>query len=150
MNKTLAAALACGLLLCCGSAFSTAEASSQDFVRKAVVNEAKREAKSEVKDKASDTLPSLAKPSISAKEARKLAVKYNHTGYKALPASIANTLGRGKPLPPGIGKKEAPADMLAELPQYSGYTWTTAGQDLVLCKTGTGDIIAEVLHGVFK
>lgn len=148
MCKKLIAALVCGLFFSVAP-FNAANASSDDFVRRAVVNEAKREAKNEVKDKVSETVPSLVKPSITARQARKLAVKYGHTGYRALPPSIADNLGRNKPLPPGAGKA-VPADLLAELPEYENYQWKVAGKDLVLVWEGSGNPIAEVLRKVFK
>ncbi|MEL5426500.1 anti-virulence regulator CigR family protein [Serratia nevei] len=85
---------------------------------------------------------------LSRDRARSLAHNYGLTGYRSLPPGIAKNLARGKPLPPGIAKKVVPRSMLRELPQYPGYEWRIAGDDLVLVALSTA-IVASVINGVF-
>ncbi|QXX98670.1 hypothetical protein IM817_11070 [Serratia marcescens] len=85
---------------------------------------------------------------LSRDRARSLAHNYGLTGYRSLPPGIAKNLARGKPLPPGIAKKVVPPSMLRELPQYTGYEWRIAGDDLVLVALSTA-IVASVINGVF-
>lgn len=85
---------------------------------------------------------------ITALAARELAQQGGWTGYKALPPGIAENLARGKALPPGIAKKAIPGGMLKQLPSYPGYTWYSAGKDLVLISAASM-VIADVLHDVF-
>lgn len=90
----------------------------------------------------------LVSVSLSRDRARSLAHNYGLTGYSSLPPGIAKNLARGKPLPPGIAKKGVPYSMLRELPQYPGYEWRIAGDDLVLVALSTA-IVASVINGVF-
>ncbi|WP_288399751.1 anti-virulence regulator CigR family protein [uncultured Serratia sp.] len=71
---------------------------------------------------------------LSRDRARSLAHNYGLTGYRSLP--------------PGIAKKMVPRSMLRELPQYPGYEWRIAGDDLVLVALSTA-IVASVINGVF-
>ena len=71
---------------------------------------------------------------LSRDRARSLAHNYGLTGYRSLP--------------PGIAKKVVPRSMLRELPQYPGYEWRIAGDDLVLVALSTA-IVASVINGVF-
>ncbi|MEN4240738.1 anti-virulence regulator CigR family protein [Serratia marcescens] len=90
----------------------------------------------------------LVSVSLSRDRARSLARNYGLTGYSSLPPGIAKNLARGKPLPPGIAKKVVPYSMLRDLPQYPGYEWRIAGDDLVLVALSTA-IVASVINGVF-
>lgn len=90
----------------------------------------------------------LVSVSLARDRARSLAHNYGLTGYSSLPPGIAKNLARGKPLPPGIAKKVVPYSMLRELPQYPGYEWRIAGDDLVLVALSTA-IVAFVINGVF-
>lgn len=90
----------------------------------------------------------LVSVSLSRDRARSLAHTYGLTGYRSLPPGIAKNLARGKPLPPGIAKKMVPSSMLRELPQYPGYEWRIAGDDLVLVALSTA-IVASVINAVF-
>jgi hypothetical protein len=87
--------------------------------------------------------------SISAGQARALAVRYNLTGYRALPPGIQRRLARGKPLPPGIARRVVPGSMLGSLPVVEGHEWRVAGTDLLLIALGTL-IVVEVLGDVFE
>jgi len=87
--------------------------------------------------------------SLSAGEARQLAVNNRLTGYRPLPPGIARNLARGKPLPPGIAKQAVPGVMLAQLPRYDGYEWQIAGTDLILVAIGTL-VVGEILNDVFR
>lgn len=86
--------------------------------------------------------------SISASEARRIALAQRTVGYAALPPGIRKNLARGKPLPPGIAKRGVPGPVLAQLPQYPGYEWQVAGSDLVLIAIATA-VVTEILSGVF-
>jgi hypothetical protein len=87
--------------------------------------------------------------SISAAEARRLAVANGLTGYKPLPPGIAKNLARGKALPPGIARTRVPGGMLNSLPRIDGHEWQISGTDLVLIAIGTL-IVVEVLQDVFE
>lgn len=65
----------------------------------------------------------------------------------ALPPGVQKNLARGKPLPPGIGKK-LDGRLAKQLPHYEGYEWRQAGTDLILVSLASG-IIYEVLNGAF-
>lgn len=87
---------------------------------------------------------------ITALEARRLVgeVHVDYGGYQALPPGIRKNLARGKPLPPGIAKKQVPQDLLLRLPVHPGYEWRVAGTDLLLVTVGTM-IVHEILKDVF-
>jgi hypothetical protein len=85
---------------------------------------------------------------ITAGQARQIAVDNRFVGYSSLPPGIAKNLARGKPLPPGIAKKLVPNQMLTQLPHYDGYEWRVAGTDLILVAIGTL-VVAEILNDVF-
>jgi hypothetical protein len=87
--------------------------------------------------------------SITAAEARRLAVANGLTGYKSLPPGIAKNLARGKPLPPGIARRAVPGGMLNSLPRIDGHEWQVSGRDLILIALGTL-IVVEVLQNVFE
>lgn len=55
---------------------------------------------------------------------------------------------KGKPLPPGYGKR-LDARALRELPHYQGYEWRRTGTDIVLIAVGTG-IVYAILDGVLN
>ncbi len=86
---------------------------------------------------------------ITAAEARRLAVANGLTGYKRLPPGIAKNLARGKPLPPGIARTRVPGGMLGSLPDVDGHEWQISGRDLILIAVGTL-IVVEVLQNVFE
>ena len=90
-----------------------------------------------------------ARASITAGDARRLAMANGLTGYRALPPGIARNLARGKPLPPGIARQVVPGGMLAGLPRLDGHEWRITGTDLVLIALGTL-IVVEVLEDVFQ
>jgi len=91
---------------------------------------------------------SLVRITIDRETARRWAGEYRLGGQAALPPGIRKNLARGKPLPPGIAKRNLPTPYLGRLPAYDGYDWTMAGRDLVLVQAATG-IIADVLADVF-
>lgn len=62
----------------------------------------------------------------------------------ALPSHVH--IVKGKPLPPGYGKR-LPAATLAHLPHYPGYEWRRVGSDMVLITISTG-LVYEILAGV--
>jgi Ni/Co efflux regulator RcnB len=55
---------------------------------------------------------------------------------------------KGKPLPPGYGKRLPPAT-LAHLPRYNGYEWRRVGSDMVLVAITTG-IVYALFAGVLN
>ncbi len=64
---------------------------------------------------------------------------------KGLPPGIAMNLERGKPLPPGIAKRDLPQDLNYSLPdRHDGYERTIVGNDMVLVDIDTG-IIADII-----
>ncbi|MCC9622733.1 hypothetical protein LPB41_13625 [Thalassospira sp. MA62] len=59
-------------------------------------------------------------------------------------------LERGKPLPPGIAKRDLPPDLLARLPaRTDGTLRQIVGNDVVLIEKGT-EIILDVIRDVVK
>lgn len=87
---------------------------------------------------------------ISVSDARRLAYEshLDYRDYRALPPGIRMNLARGKPLPPGIAKRQVPHDLLVRLPRYPGYEWQVVGTDLLLVTVGTL-IVHEILKDVF-
>lgn len=86
---------------------------------------------------------------ISVSQARELAVAQRMTGLSGLPPGIRRNLARGKPLPPGIARRNLPDGMVRGLPVVQGHEWRVAGTDLVLVALGTL-IVAEILQDVFR
>lgn len=88
-------------------------------------------------------------PSVNRQHA--LGIVGQHRDYwspgPALPPGVQKNLARGKPLPPGIGKK-IDGRLAKQLPHYEGYEWRQAGTDLILVSLASG-IIYEVLNGAF-
>ncbi|MDO6388032.1 anti-virulence regulator CigR family protein [Uliginosibacterium sp. 31-12] len=68
--------------------------------------------------------------------------------YQSLPPGMHNRLAKGKPLPPGIAKKQVNPQMLARLPAHPGHEWLVIGIDLVLVNIQT-KIPVDILPGVF-
>lgn len=64
----------------------------------------------------------------------------------ALPPHVR--IVRGKPLPPGWGRKLS-HQQHRYVPHYRGYEWRRAGSDLVLVALATG-IVHEILHEVLR
>ncbi|MEQ6291299.1 anti-virulence regulator CigR family protein [Vogesella sp. GCM10023246] len=87
---------------------------------------------------------------ISVTDARRFAYEshLDYRDYRALPPGIRMNLARGKPLPPGIAKRQVPHDLLVRLPQHPGYEWQVVGTDLLLVTVGTL-IVHEILKDVF-
>ena len=68
--------------------------------------------------------------------------------YQALPPGMYKRLAKGKPLPPGIAKKQVPPAMLSRLPAHPGHEWLVIGVDLVLVNIKTR-LLIDILPGVF-
>ncbi|MDP5239894.1 anti-virulence regulator CigR family protein [Uliginosibacterium sp. 31-16] len=68
--------------------------------------------------------------------------------FQPLPPGMRNRLAKGKPLPPGIAKKQVPPAMLARLPVHAEHEWLVIGVDLVLVNIRT-KIPVDILPGVF-
>jgi len=110
---------------------------------------AEKQLKQQSKQKIAELKPVTVSAGISLTDARVVAQRYQMTGQTALPSGIRKNLAKGKPLPPGIAKKSAPAAMLAELPQHQGYEWQVVGTDLILVSIATAviaDVLVDVLH----
>ncbi|MBB3140661.1 anti-virulence regulator CigR family protein [Halomonas organivorans] len=71
---------------------------------------------------------------------------YAHEEHDAIPPGIRQNLARGKPMPPGIGKR-LDDGIRRDLPHYDGYEWRRVGADAVLVEI-TNDIIHSVIHDV--
>lgn len=82
-------------------------------------------------------------------QAFRLFVQEQHySGYASLPPGIRKKLARGKPLPPGIAKREVPPELLQRLPVRSGYEWRALGTDVVLYSITSG-VVDQILRDVF-
>ena len=66
---------------------------------------------------------------------------------EALPPGIRRRLERGKPLPPGIAKKNAPPELQSLLELPAGYKIVEVGLDVLLVEIAT-DIIHDVLMDI--
>lgn len=86
---------------------------------------------------------------VRFEEARRVAVEHGFVGYEALPPGIRKNLARGKPLPPGIAKKQVPAPVLDVLPAPPDHEWRVCGADLVLVAKSSG-IVAELAVDFFR
>ena len=64
-----------------------------------------------------------------------------------MPRGIQKNLARGKPLPPGIAKRDASPELIAALPRVDGHEWMEVGRDLVLVAAGTL-VVKEILQNV--
>ncbi|MFN6998508.1 MAG: anti-virulence regulator CigR family protein, partial [Elioraea tepidiphila] len=63
---------------------------------------------------------------------------------------IARNLARGKPLPPGIAKRYAPAGLLRQIVPRPGYEILVVGASILLVHAATGivhDILSDVIRG---
>lgn len=75
--------------------------------------------------------------------------KGNGKGKNGLPPGIAMKLERGGTLPPGIAKRDLPADLRSRLPYRSDAIRQIVGSDVVLIEKGT-DIILDVIRDVVR
>ena len=73
----------------------------------------------------------------------------NGNGQDGLPPGIAMKLERGGTLPPGIAKRDLPADLQSRLPYRSDAIRQIVGNDVVLIEKGT-DIILDVIRDVVR
>lgn len=65
---------------------------------------------------------------------------------QSLPPGVQKNLARGKPMPPGLGKR-FDSRLQNQMPHYDGYEWQQVGRDVVLISISTG-LIQEVLHDI--
>lgn len=74
-----------------------------------------------------------------------------HSGSSAesLPPGIRKNLARGKPLPPGIAKKQPPVDLVSRLSVPRGYEVVEVGWDVLLVEAATG-IVHDVLMDAIR
>lgn len=75
--------------------------------------------------------------------------KSKDNGKDGLPPGIAMKLERGGTLPPGIAKRDLPADFQSRLPYRSDAIRQIVGNDVVLIEKGT-DIILDVIRDVVR
>ena len=68
---------------------------------------------------------------------------------EALPPGIRKRLSRGKPLPPGIAKKVAPAGLRSRVRPPDGYQIFEVGLDVLLVEVATG-IVHDILMDVVR
>lgn len=68
---------------------------------------------------------------------------------QALPPGIRKRLERGKPLPPGIAKQVAPAELRSRVPVPDGYQLVEVGLDVLLVEVAT-NVIHDVLMDVIR
>lgn len=74
----------------------------------------------------------------------------NGVGNNGLPPGIAMKLERGGRLPPGIAKRDLPADLQSRLPNRTdGTIRQVVGNDVVLIEKGT-EIILDVIRDVVR
>lgn len=71
------------------------------------------------------------------------------TGAEALPPGIRRNLARGKPLPPGIAKKTAPAELRSRITVPEGYELVEVGLDVLLVEVATS-VIHDVLMDIVR
>lgn len=79
---------------------------------------------------------------------RGFVAEQHYAGHEALPPGIRKKLARGKPLPPGIARRELPPELLQRLPVRPGYEWRAVGTDVVLYAIASG-VVDQVLRDVF-
>jgi hypothetical protein len=70
-------------------------------------------------------------------------------GVESLPPGIRRNLARGKPLPPGIAKKNVPAELRSRVGIADGYELVEVGLDVFLVEVATS-IIHDVLMDVIR
>lgn len=70
-------------------------------------------------------------------------------GVRALPPGIRRNLARGKPLPPGIAKKVAPAELVSALSLPRGYEVVEVGIDVFIVEAATA-IVHDILTDVIR
>lgn len=68
---------------------------------------------------------------------------------EALPPGIRRQVAQGRPLPPGIAKKAAPAELRAAVNLPDGYELVEVGLDVVLVEAAT-NVVHDVLMDVIR
>jgi len=68
---------------------------------------------------------------------------------KPLPPGIRKKLARGGTMPPGIAKQALPDGLHRQLPPRDGYNYEVVGTDVVLIETAT-EVIVDVLSDVLR
>lgn len=71
------------------------------------------------------------------------------SGAEVLPPGIRKRLERGKPLPPGIAKRTAPAELRSRVEIPEEYELVEVGVDVLLVEVAT-DIIHDVLMDIVR
>jgi hypothetical protein len=94
--------------------------------------------------------PSPPASGFSAAERETIAAYFAAHGHevRALPPGTAKNLARGKPLPPGIAKRQLPADLRAQLAARVGFEITIFGDRIVLLEAS--GLVVDILDGIFR
>ena len=71
------------------------------------------------------------------------------SGARALPPGIRRNLERGKPLPPGIAKKVAPAELRSRVELDEGFELVEVGLDVFLVEVAT-QVVHDFLMDVIR
>lgn len=99
-----------------------------------------------------DTAPQKSEPIFTPEIQVKIRDYYaNHDvrGVRSLPPGIQRRLARGKPLPPGIAMRAAPADLRSRVQVPKGYELVEVGRDVLLVETAT-KVVHDLLKGVVR
>jgi hypothetical protein len=67
---------------------------------------------------------------------------------RPLPPGTARNLARGKRLPPGIAKRQLPADLQEQLAAREGFEITIFGDRIVLLEAS--GLVVDILEGIFR
>ncbi len=73
----------------------------------------------------------------------------NNVATSSLPPGIAKNLARGKPMPPGIAKRDLPNGLTSQLPIRDGWNRFLVGNDVLLVDKQTGTI-ADVIKDIMS
>ena len=87
---------------------------------------------------------------FSAAERETIAAYFaNHAlDVRPLPPGTARNLARGKALPPGIAKRQLPADLKAQLGAREGFEITIFGDRIVLLEAS--GLVVDILEDIFR
>lgn len=83
---------------------------------------------------------------------RDIIINYFNTNpfsTSSLPPGIAMNVARGKPLPPGIDKRNLPNNLLNLLPNRPGFDYFVVGNDVVLVDSTT-KVVADIIENALR
>ena len=99
-----------------------------------------------------DTAPDKSGPTFTPEIQVKIRDYYethDARGVQSLPPGIQRRLARGKPLPPGIAMRAAPADLRSRVQVPKGYELVEIGANVLLVETAT-KVVHDLLKGVVR